>query len=245
MSAKDPQSKDAPARAKAPAEEEVDMSGGANASEAKPVKSDVSYLITEAALQTLIAKICEASRPSRLYTHLAHPLLVVVAGGAIAAIIGAVFTHYYTLKQKEWDNERSKEQLKLTSRRSFFDELNKIRIQKIGEMWEQIDKNEVVIDSLFKDSVKSSTSKDQRNKNVNAINSLIQEDRVTMNRNRFWLAEQNYNRVKEYFDKNVQFGLNVLLASPGTELSDIIEKREHAKQDILQIRQSMLSEDDP
>jgi hypothetical protein len=34
----------------------------------------------------------------------------------------------------------------------------------------------------------------------------------------------------------------MLLARPGTDLSEIIKKREQAKQDILQIRTSMLLE---
>lgn len=244
MSAKPPQSKNAPSQAKAPAEEEVNVSSGTNASDDKPVESDVSYIINEEALRTLIAKVCEASKPSQIYGWLAHPLLVVAIGGVIAAIAGAIVTGYYISRQKDIDDARSQQQLKLTSRRSFFDELNKIRIQKIGDMWEQINANEVVIDRLFKDSAKSSSSKDQRKDNVNAIKSLIEEDRMTMNKNGFWLAEHNYNEVKEYFDTNVELALNVLLASPGTDLSDILEKREKAKQNILQIRQRMLSEDD-
>jgi hypothetical protein len=244
MSAKTPQSKDGSPQMKASAEEEVAAPSGTNASDNKLARSGAQYTITEEALVILITKVCQASKPSKVYRYLAHPLVVVVIGGIIAAIIGGIVTSHYTSRQKDIDDARSQQQQKLASRRSFFDELNKIRIQKIGEMWEKIDTNEVVIDGLFKAAAQSSSSKDQRKQNVNVIKSLIQEDLVTMNKNRFWLAEENYNKAREYFDTNVELALNVLLAEPGTDLTDILEKREKSKQDIIEVRQSMLSEDD-
>jgi hypothetical protein len=196
-------------------------------------------------LQKLLEEKPTASRLRRTFSILqrmsSHSLVIVFASG----VIGGLLTQYYTNKQKDIDYNRSIQQLKLTSQRSFLDELNKMRIQKIGEMWEQIDNNEVIIDSVLEKANKSSNPNDQKGQNVSAINSLIQEDRVIINKNRFWLGEAYYNKIKEYFDRNVQLALNVLLARPGTDLSEIIRKREQAKQDILQMRTSMLLEGEP
>lgn len=203
----------------------------------KPVNPEVSSLIK--VIEHLLIE--KKAKPSKLHSISNNPLVVIIAGG----FIGALLTHIYTLQQKDIDYNRGIQQLELTSQRSFSDELNKIRIQKIGEVWEHIDKNTVILDGLLEKLSKPSDSNNQKNQNVDAINSLIQEDRVIINKNRFWLGEQNYNKIKEYLDKNIQIALNMLLARAGTDLSELIEKREQAKQDILQIRKNMLLEVEP
>ena len=205
-----------------------------------PLKPEKTYVITEELLHTLIDN---RPKSTSFYSNLLHSLIVVIAGGVVAAVL----TYIYSGKQKEIDYNRSIQLLNLTSQRSFFDELNKIRIQKIGEMWEQIDRNEVSIDKLLEEPKKSSSSNDAKTNNVNArnLNSLIQEDVLIINKNRFWLGEKNYTKVYEYFDKNSELALNILLARPGTDVSEIIASREQAKQDIFQTRKSMLLEDEP
>jgi hypothetical protein len=164
-------------------------------------------------------------------------LLVFVSG-----VIGAILTYYYTNKQKDIEYERSNQQLKQTSQRSFSDELNKIRIQKFGEVWENIDKNEVLIDNLLSNSKKEDNSDNQ---SIATVNSLIQEDKLIINKNRFWLGEQYYYKLQDYSDKNIRLTLNILLAHPGTDLSEVTKERDQAKLDILEVRKSMLSEGDP
>jgi len=200
-----------------------------NVKDHKPVKPETSYV-----MRKLLRSLCRV---------LAHPLSVVIVGGAIVGLL----THLYTLQQKSIDYDRSIQLQKLTSQRSFLDELNKIRIQKIGETWEQLDKDEVTIDNLLEQAKKSSNPNDDKTHNVNAINlsSLIREDRLIINKNRFWLGEEKYNEIKEHFDKSDQLALNILLARPGTDLSEIIAMREQTKKDILQVRKSMLIEDEP
>jgi hypothetical protein len=209
-------------------------------------RPDVSSLVADEVLRHRIRTLIEEKpKPSRVQRLLTHQLFLTVAGFLLTGLIGGLLTYYYTLKQKDLDYHRAIQQQELVSQRSFSDELNKIRIQKIGEVWEQVDKNEVLLDNLLELVNKSSISDNQKNQNVDAINNLIQEDRVLLNKNRFWLGEQNYNRFQNYLDKNVRIALNMLLARPGTDFSEIIEERKNAKQDILQIRESMRSESLP
>src|SRR5207253_6343300 len=91
----------------------------------KSVKRDLGYV--EQALRDLID---EKSKPSRLHAMLAHPLVVVLAGG----LVGGLLTHYYTYRQKDVDYNRSLLQQEMTRRQSFSDELNKTRVQKLGEL---------------------------------------------------------------------------------------------------------------
>ena len=219
---------------------------GAIVEDRQLMRPDVSSLITDELLRHRIRTLMEEKpKPSRVQRLLTHQLFLTVVGFLLTGLIGGLLTYYYTLKQKDLDYHRALQQQELASQRSFSDELNKIRIQKIGEVWEQVDRNEVLLDNLLEQANKSSTSDNQKNQSVDAINNLIQEDRIILNKNRFWLGEQNYNRFQNYLDKNVRIALNMLLARPGTDFSEIIEERKNAKQDILQIRESMRSESQP
>ncbi|MEK6280330.1 MAG: hypothetical protein AABN95_08245 [Acidobacteriota bacterium] len=219
-----------------------------NVEDHKPVKPDVSYLLTGEVLSALIDEKSK-SKSSWLQKISNNAVVVVFFGGVITALL----TYYYTyelknldyahsVQQRNLDFARNVQQQELIRQRSFLDEVNKVRVQKLGEVWEQIDKNEVILSSLLERANESSKSNHQKNQNVDVINSLIQEGRVIVNKNRFWLGEQNYDQIKDYLDKNLQLARNMLLARPGTDLSEIIEKREQTKQDILQIRKSMLLE---
>ena len=226
-----------------------DVSGGIErpiSEGARAVSPDVSAVIFDEILRHRIRTLLgEKPSASSLQSFLTHPLVITAVGFLLTGIVGGLLTYYYTLKQKDIDYQRAIQQQELASRRSFSDELNKIRIQKIGGVWERLDKNEVLLDALLEKADKASDSDEQRNRNVDAINNLIREDRITVNENRYWLGEQNYDRLNDYLDKNARIVLNMLLARRGTDLSGIIEERKRAKQDILQIREGMRSEDRP
>jgi hypothetical protein len=205
-----------------------------NLDDRKLVDPDVSSLI-KVIEHVLLEK---KQKPSKFKSFLSHPLVLVIVSG----IIGVVLTYYYTNKQKDIEYVRSNQQLRQTSQRSFSDELNKIRIQKFGEVWENIDKNEVLIDNLLNKPNRGSNSDNQ---NIDTVNSLIQEDKLIINKNRFWLGDHYYYKLKEYSEKNIRLTLNMLLARPGTDLSKITKEREQAKLDILEVRKSMLLDGEP
>jgi hypothetical protein len=170
----------------------------------------------------------EKRTPSRFQRLLNHPLFLMVIGFLLTSVIGGLLTSYYTLQQKE-----------IESQRSFSDELNKARVQKIGEMWEEIDKTESTIDEILNKADRDPNS----NKQVilDQILKLIAEETTTINKNRFWLGEHNYNYLINYLAINSQYVQDKLMGQPGIDLNDTIKKREQAKQDILQIRNSFLN----
>src|SRR6266478_5682742 len=57
----------------------------------------VQFPITPRALQVLIEKITEDQKRSKVYSFLAHPLLLVLIG----SLAGATITYLYTIKQQE------------------------------------------------------------------------------------------------------------------------------------------------
>ena len=180
-------------------------------------------------IRAIIEEQPKASKLKRLFDHpLAIGLIIATVGFALTGIVGGLLTNYYTVRQQE-----------LASQRSFTDELNKIQVQKIGEVWEQVDKNEVLIDGLLEKPDRGHASAAQRTENAEAVSSLIKEDRLVISKNRFWLGEQYYRELQRYLDKNKQTALNVLLADPNADLEPIINERNLAKKDILQIRESM------
>ncbi len=189
------------------------------------VNPDVSAVITDELLK-LIRKLTEDKPKPKIQRFLTHPLVIVVISFLLSVPVGGLLTYIYTLKQQELARERS-----------FSDELNKIRVQKIGEVWEQIDRTEVEVDNLLDQANQTS---DSNEKNVNNILRLVEEEVAIINKNRFWLGEQSYNRIKNYLDINGRYALDKLLGPPGIDLSDTIKKREQAKQDIIQIRSMFL-----
>ncbi len=201
-----------------------------NVEQSNPVYPDVSSVIIDEVL-TLIRKLTEEKpKPSRIQRLSNHPLVIVMISFILTVPLGGFLTHIYSLKQQE-----------LARQRSFSDELNKIRVQKIGEVWEQIDKTEVELDNLL-DRVNKAP--DSSKKDSDNIIRLVEENVAIINKNRFWLGEQTYNRIKNYLDINGRYALDKLLGPPGIDLSDTVKKREQAKeqakQDILQIRSMLL-----
>lgn len=208
-----------------------------NVEDHKPVKPDVSYLITGEVPRALIDEQSKF-KSSWLQTISNNALVVVVVGG----LIGGALTYYYTYRQKNLDYSRGMLQQELGRRQSFSDEVNKLRIQKVGEVWEQLDEHEFAIDRLLDDPPFEEVSKDPNanNKRVDEIIKLIHEDKAMTSRNRFWLGEELYNKTMEYLDMNVKYALNKRVFRRATDLTELIKKRQGAKQDILEIRRLFL-----
>lgn len=198
------------------------------------VTMNLSSIISDEILRHRIrALVDEKPKDSRLKAILNHSLfiavIIAVLGFVLTVVLGSRLTYWYTVQQQE-----------LASQRSFSDELNKIRVQKIGEVWELVDKNEIALDDLLEKARSGvNLSPAEKTKDVDTISSLIREDRVVISKNRFWLGEENYARLLDYLDKNKRTALNMLLAHPSANFDEIIRERKDAKQDILQIRESM------
>lgn len=211
---------------------------GSGLDNGEPLSPAVLKVITDEVLRHRIRTIMEEKpKPSRWQRFSTHPVGLMVVGFFLSVFLGGLLTNYYTLKQKDLEHQRNIQQQELARQRSFSDELNKIRIQKIGEVWEHIDKTEIILDGLLDKANKASSS---NQKEFDDIISVIREDISIINKNRFWLGEQTYNRIREYMDINGRYALDMLLGPEGIDLSETIRKRQQAKQDILQIRKMFL-----
>lgn len=181
-----------------------------------------SEAIADAVLGLLRKLGEEEPKPPRLKKFLAHPMTIVMVTFMFSVLLGGYLTNSYTLGQQE-----------LARQRSFTDELNKIRVQKIGEVWEEIDRTELELDALLD---RANKSPDAGGKNVDNIIKLVEGEVATVNKNRFWLGDQNYDRIKNYLDINGRYALDKLLGRQDIDLTETVRKREQAKDDVLQIR---------
>jgi hypothetical protein len=202
-------------------------------SEPKPedseaVSPEVSFVVADEVLrQRIRAFIEEKPKPSIIQRVLNHSLFAILVSFILAVPLGGFLTYLYTRRQEEE-----------SSRRSFTDELNKTRVQKIGEVWEQLDKNEVIIDDLLRKYNETPGSKQEY---FNKIESLIDENRVIVNKNRFWLGKLCHDELNKYFSATRPIVTNMLAGPPGIDLSELHTKREQTKQDIERIRNMFLT----
>ena len=202
-----------------------------NLDEGEPINLDVSSVITDEVLRNRIRLLIDEEKkpkPSKFLSISTNPLAVVVLSFLLSVLLGGLLTYYYNVKQQE-----------LVRQRSFSDELNKIRIQKIGEVWEQIDKNEVTLDSLLDKA--NNESNINKKELFDKIASVVEEDIAVVDKNRFWLGGSTYTPLKDYLAITDQYVSDMFLGHPGIDLSETLKKREKAKQDILQIRSLFLT----
>jgi len=158
---------------------------------------------------------------SSLYRVSFSPLISVIAAFLLSGVIGVYLTNYY-----------GRQQSALVAKQHLL-ELNGIRVQKVGEMWERIDANEPVIDKLLEGPFQDSKSNDQR---IDHLNKLLQEDMVIVNQNRFWLGETFYNRIRDYLQILTEYASRKLLGGQDAEINELATKRSQLKQDIISIR---------
>ncbi|MCA1568272.1 MAG: hypothetical protein LC803_22035 [Acidobacteria bacterium] len=184
------------------------------------------------ALGNRIRTLEEKASSSRVQSISTNPLVLLIMGFLLSGIVGGLLTHYHSIRQQE-----------LARVRSFSDELNKLRVQKIGEVWETVDKTEADVDVIL-DKVNKAPGPGTNNANtgedVDNIIRLLREQNVVINKNRFWLGEPVYSRIKEYLDINGRYALDKLIGHSGIDLTETLKKREQAKQDIIQIRNMFL-----
>lgn len=147
-------------------------------------------------------------------------------------------------RQKTLEYQRNLQLQELVRERSFSDELNKMRIQRIGEVWETIDKTEADLDDILDRANRESSLElfnPKTNEYVDRIISLVRDEKTTIAKNRFWLGDRIYNQIRVYLDINGKYTIDKLIGKSGVDLSDIVKRREMAKQDITQIRSMFLS----
>lgn len=149
----------------------------------------------------------------------------------------------YEKRQKDLEYQRSVQRGDIDYERAFAAETNRIRIQKIGEVWEEIDRTESKVDTISEQLGKSrGRPAAEVQQEIKNIRDLISAQGAVINKNRFWLGEEIYNQIREYLEIQGTYTVDRLLGKPEDLLSEAKKKRGQAKQNILEIRRSMLSE---
>ena len=217
-------------------EENQNAEASASVSDHKPIKPEVSYVISGEVLRALID---EKPKASRFHAISHNPLIAAVFG----ILIGGILTAFYSYQQKILEYRLGMQQQELARRQSFSDEVNRLRIQKLGEVWERLDEDEFAINRLLDDSTfegPSKNSSSNNSKRAAEITRLIHNDQVMASKYQFWLGEVQFHKAEGYLDANIKYALNKLGATPESDSSQLSKERENAKQDILQIRSSFL-----
>lgn len=141
------------------------------------------------------------------------------------------------------NNTYAKQQQELAAMRSFSDELNKLRIQKVGEVWERLDEDEFMIDEIIREATdEANKDKAATNQKLTEVIKRLQADRGLVTKYRFWLGKRVFDSANEYLNANIRYILRKLTGSSEEELKQYLEKRNAAKSDIDQVREQFLSE---
>jgi hypothetical protein len=211
-----------------------------SADESTPLASNASYVTLNDILREL-----KDQRPqsSRFLVVSNNPLIV----GVVGILIGGVLTAFYTYQQKVLEYKLDTQKQERTHLLTFSDEVNKLRMQKIGEVWERLDQDEFTIDAIMQDSKFERPTKPPDSKNTKRaiqITKLIHDDQAMVGRYRFWLGEELFNKTENYLDINIKYSLNELGALSDGASNVFKEPRNNARQDILQVR-SLFLEGEP
>src|SRR5262249_8776036 len=146
-------------------------------------------------------------------------------------------------KEKELEFLRSNRQRELQRVKAFSDELNKTRVQKIAEVWEKLSLYEVTLRRPVRKGLEASIAaidwfggavrkegREERKKEIeerkNDFESAYLEYRATLRaasseftnllaKNRFWLGDEIYEGLDQYFSTLISYNdLGMLIGNP-------------------------------
>lgn len=180
--------------------------------------------IIEEVMRKLQAILDQKPKERGWKRFLTHPLVLLL----VSAVLGGAITLVYSGKQNQ-----------LAAERSFSDELNKQRIQKRSEVWERLDEDEGVIERLLNQPDELQNPND-RNERAKQIEKLIQEDRRTIDKYRFWLGE-SHAKIHEYLDASSLYAMQKLLGVDG-KVEALSQHREGLKSDLDKEREKSLQD---
>jgi hypothetical protein len=92
------------------------------------------------------------------------------------------------------------------STQSFSEELNKLRVEKIAEVWESVFIYESKIDRLYSELLNTTSSNIRDLNHIDSIFSaridFLEKERIRImelgDKNRFWIGESSYEDIKNY-----------------------------------------------
>jgi len=230
---------------------------------------DITALVDDEIVRLRIRKLLEASPSVSIWIRVStNPLVAVVIGFLLTGLLGGLLTYYYNRKQKELDSQRSLFQLELQREKSFADELNKIRVLRIGEVWEKIFLLEAASNRAYDacgriweegwgvDEKKPLTPYQQQleqygvqyrkamveacEKERKSIGVVSDEMRDLADKNRFWIGEEGYKQMQAYVDAINSYAK----AANNNEISlkEVRERKDRIRASLLDVRNRLIKE---
>jgi len=191
-----------------------------------PVELSQGFIIEEV-MRKLQALLDQKPKESRLKSVSTNPLVLLMAGVILSGILGGAITLAYGARQNE-----------LAAERNFSDELNKLRIQKFSEVWERLDEDEGAIDRLLNQSDNPQNPED-KNERAKQVDKLVQQDRRTVDKYRFWLGNGNHAKIHRYLDASSLYAIRKL-AGINDGLDGLLQQRQELKSDLDTERDKLL-----
>jgi hypothetical protein len=163
------------------------------------------------------------------------------------------------------DRTYQERQKTLERSRAFADKLNEVRVAKIAEVWEKLCLHEAAVgraidswnESNMKSTVKMAEHFNQPNfgdvlfkdpelkaladtaaRDFNEMNSLALQVRDVSDKNRFWIGESAYAKIRSYLAETNRIFKTSGLA-PGSQIE---AKRRQARASLVEIRDAVLKE---
>jgi len=183
-------------------------------------------------LLSILHKLTRDKPQQRWYKQLpTHPITLLLAGFVLSVLLGGFVTYLYTRKAQE-----------VAATRSFSDELNKLRIQKVGEVWERLDQDEVKIETLVGQLVDiDDRHKSSQNDQLKQIEKVVEEDKEIIAQHRFWLGQLTYDRILHYLDATIFLLTRKILEPEAEDVESLTKARDAARIDIESERNKFLS----
>jgi hypothetical protein len=149
---------------------------------------------------------------------------------------------------------------KIKSERSFSIQLNRMRVEKISEVWEKVYLFESATETAIK-GLRSKSLNEPREFSGEEAERVVEEDRKFFknlfrqsdslhsdlidlaNKNRFWLGEESYSEIQNYIASTLDY-LYALEDKPVNDekVRRFSEKREKSRASIKKIRDKLLEE---
>ena len=172
-----------------------------------------------------VKNLIKENRKTWIQELTSNPTVLVVLTFMFTGLIGTALAIYQQQRAAE---------------RSFIDESNKLRIQKIGEVWEQLDHDEHIIDQLLQADDDTAAKFPTANDRTKEITSIIRSDRAMVSKYRFWLGRDISDKINKYLNANIKYSIGKLSGISETELKADRDARDAAKSDVDQIREKLL-----
>lgn len=172
-----------------------------------------------------LKELIRENRQSKFERLAAHPAVLVILGFLLSGLVG----HGLAVYQQD-----------TAAKRSFIDESNKQRVQKIGEVWEQLDLDQHTIDQLLEPDQEITKEFPNPDARAEEIKRIVRGDRAMVSQYRFWLGQRISDRINNYLNANIKYSIRKLAGTSEAELKEDKAARDAAKSDVDQTREDLL-----